>query len=196
MKKENTTSKNFFEPAELKGLVLAAQAHDQNAIDSLCEAFRPLIMKEAHLSYIQNKLGEEAENTAWQIFLEFIMSYEDDDYAMLPGLLKVRLHFAFFHLVYRKKEIIMHLLLDETDDDGNKIYNPACSDTFTERLELRSELNYALGILSKKQRDIIRATVLGDMDLNTYSKNKNISYTAAYKLQKKALAVLKCALDC
>lgn len=51
-------------------------------------------------------------------------------------------------------------------------------------------------ILSKKQREIIRATVLGNMDLNSYGQKHGISYNAAYKLQKKALSVLKRALAC
>lgn len=192
----DAAGKNSFAPAELKRLVLAAQAHDQAAIDTLCEAFRPLIMKEAHVSYVQNKLGEDAENTAWEIFLEFIMGYDDHAFGMLPGLVKSHLHYALIHRVYRQKSVLAQLFLDETDEEGNKIFNPPCYDVQTERLELLSELNYVLRILSKKQREIIRATVLGNMDLKAYSQKINLDYSAAFKLRKRALANLKRALAC
>ena len=48
---------HFNSAAELKELVLAAQQGQQQAIDKLCGAFKPLIMQEAHHSYVTQALG-------------------------------------------------------------------------------------------------------------------------------------------
>ena len=65
-------------PAKLwKRLVLAAQAGNKLAIKILCKAFEPLIKKEAHRPAIIQVLGEDAKNTAWMLFLDFIMNYHD-----------------------------------------------------------------------------------------------------------------------
>ncbi len=61
-----------YTPKELKELILAAQAADEKAIESLCETFKPLILKESHYPSIFDILGEDAVNTAWVIFLQFI----------------------------------------------------------------------------------------------------------------------------
>lgn len=61
-----------YTPKELKELILAAQAADEKAIESLCETFKPLILKESHYPSIFDILGEDTVNTAWVIFLQFI----------------------------------------------------------------------------------------------------------------------------
>lgn len=37
-----------YTPEELKELVLAAQAFDAKAIEALCNAFKPLVLRESH----------------------------------------------------------------------------------------------------------------------------------------------------
>lgn len=182
-----------YQPEELKALVLGAQQHQQPAIDELCEAFAPLVLQEAHLSYVSQALGEEAENTAWMYFLEFIMSYKDDCYMLLPGLIKVKLRFALMEKIYRSKSINALLILDAANEDGNRLFDPASEDVHLERLHLTAALKDAMHKLSSKQRQVVESTVINNMPLNEYSQKHNISYTAAYLLQKRALAALKAA---
>lgn len=193
MNKETKSLNHPLSAARLKELVLAAQKGDQWAIDALCEAFRPLIMQEAHYSYVAQALGEEAENTAWVYFLEFIMSYKDDCYQLLPGLIKVKVHFALMEKIYRQKHIATQLLLDATDEDGKRLHEPSSEDHNLEKIHLHAGLKYALGCLTAKQRHIIKATVLGEMSLSAYGQKHNMSYTGAYLLQKRALSILKAA---
>ena len=193
MNKETKSLNHSLSAARLKELVLAAQKGEQWAIDALCEAFRPLIMQEAHYSYVAQSLGEEAENTAWVYFLEFIMSYKDDCYQLLPALIKLKLHFALMQKIYRQKHITTQLILDTTDEDGKRLKEPSSEDHNLEKIHLHAGLEYALSRLTAKQRNIIDATVLGEMSLSSYGQKHNMSYTGAYLLQKRALSILKAA---
>lgn len=86
-----------YTPEELKELVLAAQAFDDKAIEALCEAFKPLVLRESHCPSIIDRLGEDAVSIAWVIFLELIKKYDDDDFEHLPGLIRSYLHYALVH---------------------------------------------------------------------------------------------------
>lgn len=86
-----------YTPEELKELVLAAQAFDDKAIEALCEAFKPLVLRESHWPSIIDRLGEDAVSIAWVIFLELIKRYDDDDFKHLPGLIRSYLHFELVH---------------------------------------------------------------------------------------------------
>lgn len=56
----------------MQDLVCRAQNDEQVAIDELCQIFKPLIYSEAKRQTVYNVLGEDAVNTAWTIFLNFI----------------------------------------------------------------------------------------------------------------------------
>lgn len=86
-----------YTPEELKELVLAAQAFDAKAIEALCNAFKPLVLRESHRPSIIDHLGEDAVSIAWVIFLELIKKYDDDDFEHLPGLIRSYLHYALVH---------------------------------------------------------------------------------------------------
>ena len=192
MKTENTYT-NLFTENELKEQVLAAQRGEQQAIDALCEAFEPLVMKEAHTSYIVQALGQDAENTAWEYFLEFIMAYKDDTYLLLPGLIKIKLDYALMQKVYRNYNVDALFLLDVTNAKGKRLIEPSSEDNQLEKIHLLAGLQYALSSLSEKQWEIVKDTILHNISLKEYSQKHNISYTAAYLLQKRALAALKAA---
>ena len=66
---------NSLSATELKKLVKGAQRFEQQAIDRLCQLFKPLVLREAYKSYVVGTLGDDAQNTAWEIFLEFIHNY-------------------------------------------------------------------------------------------------------------------------
>lgn len=68
LKSETKNHEQLPSTAQLEELVLAAQKGEQVAIDAMCTNFKPLVMQEAHRSYVAQALGEEAENTAWVYF--------------------------------------------------------------------------------------------------------------------------------
>ena len=187
------TVKHFHNAAELKELIQAAQNNEQGAIDALCEAFRPLIIQEAHCSYVAQALGEEAENTAWMLFLEFIMSYKGQKYLVLPGLIKKHLHYELLHLVYPRTitSVNAALFLDETDADGHPLHDIANDELVDNQFSDDNYLNQLLKHLTKKQRDVIEATILGSQTLDEYRLQRGLSFTTVYLHQQRGLKRLR-----
>ena len=71
---------------ELRVLIPQAQAGNSYAIHRLCEGFSRLIFKVSHRDITYRILGEDAENTAWMWFLEFVNSYQGDKFSSFPEL--------------------------------------------------------------------------------------------------------------
>ena len=185
------TVKHFQSAAELKELILAAQKGDKLAIETLCKAFEPLILKEAHRSNIIQNLGEDAVNTAWEIFLEFIHSFNRHSYLRVPGLLKQHLHYALILKLERQKSVTAATSLDQTDNMGKKIMDPSDDNYFMQQFLLRLQIDSALDKLTQKQKDVIEATYLKGYSLKEYASKNKISFTAAYTLQNRAIQALK-----
>lgn len=78
-----------------------AQEFNQEAIDELCERFKPLVLKEAHKTFVQDNLGEDAVNTAWEIFLETILYTDFDFRKNIPSYLKKTLHLKLVRSIIR-----------------------------------------------------------------------------------------------
>ena len=190
---KNTKKFNTLSATELKNLVQGAQSFDQHAIDRLCAIFKPLIIAATHKSYIIGTLGGDAENTAWEIFLEFIHNYHGNKYRLLPGLIQMHLSFKLMHKVYPKRNtnVKTEAILDAVDSNGSKLLDPsdehACINKFFENKFFEGIYAH----LTPKQSDIIDAVYRHNMDLKKYSEEQNISYTAAYQLKNRALDILK-----
>ena len=185
------TATTFLTGRQLSVLVPQVQKGDHRAIEEVYEAFKPLI---AHLLWqkgVREILGEDAENTAWLFFWEAVMRYQDEDYATLPGLLKFKVRFALLHAMQQMLKKQLLLILDGTDASGRYLWEPAVCDVRLEAVLGDVALHHAMRKLSAKQREIVLQTVLGDLSLKEYSEQTGICYSAAYKLQRRALAILK-----
>ena len=176
---------HFQNAAELKELIQAAQKGDKTAIETLCKAFEPLIMKEAHRSYILQALGEDAVNTAWEIFLNFVQKYDKPSYLKLPGLVKTTLRYELFHKAFRGISVSDCSCLDVNEHSSNM----AISDEhlFLEKIENKSLVDYLLSCLTEKQRKLIKNVFFHNINLYRYSKLEGISYKVAHTRQQAAL---------
>ena len=190
MTKTRKTEYRAFTPTELKNLVQQVQAHDQQAIDRLCETFTPLIYKEARRSYIAAALGDDAVNIAWEIFLEFIYAYKGNKYRLLPGLVQKHLYYELMHRVYRNKPEQAVLSLEATPDDEQQL-QIADEKQLIAASEDKLLLEKLLAVLTDKQRLLIEAIFMHGLSLREYAQSQGIGFTAAYKMQLKALARLQ-----
>ena len=185
------TEKTFLTSQQLSVLVPQAQKGDHRAINVVYEAFKPLI---AHLLWqkgVRQILGEDAENTAWLCFWEAVMRYQDEDFATLPGLLKVNVRYALTDAMECMQKYHSKLIWDAKAASGRHFYEPGAYDLRLEAVQRVVTLQQAMRKLSTKQREIVLQTVLGDLSLKEYSKQAEISYTAAFTLRKRALRILK-----
>lgn len=179
-------------PEELGELIGAAQSSDQQAIDRLCAIFRPLVLKEAHLPSVYNALGEDAENTAWVIFLELIQLYKDKNFRQLPGLFKIYLHFGLLHALHQQGCLLDCEAIDGSEDFAETIAEPR--DHLADS-EVNIKFRDALKKLSIAQRKVITAVDLHNVDIKTFSKAHKCSYQSSYKTRLLGLKKLRKYFD-
>lgn len=184
-----TEEKTTFTLTEFKELVHSAQKGDREAINTLCNAFKPLIYKEAYRYEVREALGEDAVNTAWLIFLEQIKKYKDRDFGHLPGLLQYHVHYGLLHKFTRGKSVKDCYYLDaEEEGDGMQIAEKFDA---IAQMEDNQAMQFAFKRLTDKQRNIIKAMQEPDMTIKKYSEEHKISYKTAYLHLHRGLDNLK-----
>ena len=184
-----TEEKTTFTLTEFKELVHSAQNGDREAINTLCNAFKPLIYKEAYRYEVREALGEDAVNTAWLIFLEQIKKYDGRDFGHLPGLLQYHVHYGLLHKFTRGKSVKDCYYLDAVEEgDGMQIAEKFDA---IAQMEDNQAMQLAFKRLTDKQRNIINAMQEPDMTIKKYSEDHKISYKTAYLHLHRGLNNLK-----
>lgn len=185
--------KTTFTLTEFKELVHSAQKGDREAINTLCNAFKPLIYKEAYRYEVREALGEDSVNAAWLIFLEQITKYEGRDFGHLPGLLQYHVHYGLLQKVTRRKSVKDYCCLDADDDSDNcQIKEVADKDDAFERMEVNQLFSAAK--LSKEQTNAVNELVLNDIDHRVFCKKYACSSKTAFKHRANGLQKLKLLL--
>lgn len=185
--------KTTFTLTEFKELVHSAQKGDRKAIDTLCNAFKPLIYKEAYRYEVREALGEDAINTAWLIFLEQIKKYEGRDFGHLPGLLQYHVHYGLLQKITRRKSVKDYCCLDADDDSDNcQIKEVADKEDVFDRTEVNQLFSAAK--LSEEQTNAVNELVLNDIDHRVFCKKYACSSKTAFKHRANGLQKLKLLL--
>ena len=185
--------KTTFTLTEFKELVHSAQNGDREAINTLCNAFKPLIYKEAYRYEVREALGEDAVNTAWLIFLEQIKKYEGRDFGHLPGLLQYHVHYGLLQKITRRKSVKDYCCLDADDDSDNcQIKEVADKEDVFDRTEVNQLFSAAK--LSKEQTNAVNELVLNDIDHRVFCKKYACSSKTAFKHRANGLQKLKLLL--
>ena len=182
--------KTTFTLTEFKELVHSAQKGDREAINTLCNAFKPLIYKEAYRYEVREALGEDAVNTAWLIFLEQIKKYEGRDFGHLPGLLQYHVHYGLLHKFTRGKSVKDCYYLD-AEEEGEETQIADKEDVFD-----RTEVNqlFSAAKLSIEQTNAVNELVLNDLDHRVFCKKYACSSKTAFKHRANGLQKLKLLL--
>ena len=181
--------KTTFTLTEFKELVHSAQNGDREAINTLCNAFKPLIYKEAYRYEVREALGEDSVNAAWLIFLEQIKKYEGRDFGHLPGLLQYHVHYGLLHKFTRGKSVKDCYYLD-AEEEGEGMQIAEKFDAIAQ-MEDNQAMQLAFKRLTDKQRNIINAMQEPDMTIKKYSEDHKISYKTAYLHLHRGLNNLK-----
>ena len=185
-----TEEKTTFTLTEFKELVHSAQNGDREAINTLCNAFKPLIYKEAYRYEVREALGEDAINTAWLIFLEQIKKYEGRDFGHLPGLLQYHVHYGLLQKFTRGKSVKDCYYLD-AEEEGEETQIADKEDVF-DRMEVNQLFSAAR--LSKEQTNAVNELVLNDLDHRVFCKKYACSSKTAFKHRANGLQKLKLLL--
>lgn len=185
-----TEEKTTFTLTEFKELVHSAQKGEREAINTLCNAFKPLIYKEAYRYEVREALGEDAVNTAWLIFLEKIKKYDGRDFGHLPGLLQYHIHYGLLHKFTRGKSVKDCYYLD-AEEEGEET-QIADKDNVFEQTEVNQLFSAAR--LSKEQTDAVNELVLNELDHRLFCKKYACSSKTAFKHRANGLKKLKSLL--
>ena len=179
--------KTTFTLTEFKELVHSAQKGDREAINTLCNAFKPLIYKEAYRYEVREALGEDSVNAAWLIFLEQIKKYKDRDFGHLPGLLQYHVHYGLLHKFTRGKSVKDCYYLD-AEEEGEETQIADKEDVFD-----RTEVNqlFSAAKLSIEQTNAVNELVLNDLDHRVFCKKYACSSKTAFKHRANGLQKLK-----
>ena len=185
-----TEEKTTFTLTEFKELVHSAQKGDREAINTLCNAFKPLIYKEAYRYEVREALGEDSVNAAWLIFLEQIKKYEGRDFGHLPGLLQYHVHYGLLHKFTRGKSVKDCYYLD-AEEEGEETQIADKEDVFD-----RTEVNqlFSAAKLSIEQTNAVNELVLNDIDHRVFCKKYACSSKTAFKHRANGLQKLKLLL--
>ena len=185
-----TEEKTTFTLTEFKELVHSAQNGDREAINTLCNAFKPLIYKEAYRYEVREALGEDSVNAAWLIFLEQIKKYDGRDFGHLPGLLQYHVHYGLLHKFTRGKSVKDCYYLD-AEEEGEETQIADKEDVFD-----RTEVNqlFSAAKLSIEQTNAVNELVLNDLDHRVFCKKYACSSKTAFKHRANGLQKLKLLL--
>ena len=174
-------------------MVQGVQKGDPDACLLAYNVYKPVIIVESHKPYVIACLGEDAENIAWELFYEFIHGYHGNKFRLLPGLIQKYLHYELLHKVYPRSftSVEAEAILDETDDEGKRLVEPASTDAALENIHANEHIHYLLSCLTAKQRDIVLATVIGHETLEAYSQRNGVAFSVSFLRQKAALKKMR-----
>ncbi|MDY6028700.1 MAG: sigma-70 family RNA polymerase sigma factor [Acidaminococcaceae bacterium] len=168
----------------MRELVLSAQSGNSAATELLCRTFKPLIRQEIR-GYVSRILGEDAENTAWEIFLTFIVNYRGWDYRRLPGLIKSHLHYELLHAVAKE--------INQAEPFDPELYDEeqtaACSELNS--AEVRLLLDDCMCKLTPKQKLFVDSVCLGGKTLREAGAAFGCTPQNSYKHLSRGLETLR-----
>lgn len=135
---------------ELQQLIKSAQAGNQQALDKLCEQFRPLVEATARSYSFYTVLGEDGISICWVKLIEILTSYNQPIKSTFPGYLKQSLYNVMLDVVTHKGEVEQYLA---TEDD--KIEKHSVSENFEEQFANNEALLQAILELTPKEQALL-----------------------------------------
>ena len=138
-------------------------------------------------------LGEDAVNTAWVIFLEFIQNYKGDKFRLLPGLIRHHLHYELLHTAYRSSTYKDAQALESSDEYMEQRADK--KDPISE-CEAKILLKQAMEKLSTGQKAAIQAIDLEGYGFREYCAQKSCTHQNITGIRAKAYKKLREALRC
>ena len=167
----------------MKTLVANYQQGDTLAAERICQTFTSLVKSLTRRQYVYNSYGEDAENMLWLWLLEFITTYEGDNFRMLPGLIRRHL---ICKLMRSAEQNSRRWNTEQTTDLSDVSYTniPDKNDALQKEL-LTLSINQELTLLPKKQQHILRRFYLEKESQNSIATSLHCT-TRAVRLQQNA----------
>lgn len=171
----------------LRNAVIAYQQGIPIAAERLRQAFAPLIYKLSHRYCVYSILGEDAENTLWMLFYDFLSKYKDDDYTRLPGLIRRYLILRLLNTMTKegKHWDIERCLEDDEAFTGS--YRKEDLQDVLNKLALAQEID----LLPPEQAQVIKDVYYEGYTQEQVASSINCSTRNVRRHQTKALSALR-----
>lgn len=171
----------------LRNAVIAYQQGIPIAAERLRQAFAPLIYKLGHRYCVYSILGEDAENTLWMLFYDFLSKYKDDDYTHLPGLIR---RFLILRLLNTMTKEGKHWDIErclENDEALTSSYGKEDLQDVLNKLALTQEID----LLPPEQAQVIKDVYYEGYPQKQVASSINCSTRNVRRYQTKALSALR-----
>lgn len=170
-------------------LVPAAQNGGKRSLDTICEAFRPLVLSQINKSSY-HAIREDAESIAYCEIIEGVYQYNGDTYSHFAGYIKNKVIWALRNAL--RKECITNtrepLVGEETLDSISS------EDNMEELVTLLSE-NEALRKLPAAYHHLLADLYFADLSIAEIAAKMGVSHQYVYKMKKNALNQLRLLID-
>ena len=166
-------------------LVPAAQNGGKHSLETICEAFRPLVLSQINKSYY-DIIREDAESIAYCEIVECVYLYNGDTYSHFAGFIKNKVIWRLRNAL--RKECITHgrepLVGEET------LESLSSEDSIEELVSMLTE-SEALKKLPAHYHHLLADLYFAGLSIAEIAAKMGVSHQAVYKMKKKALAMLK-----
>ncbi|MBQ4104158.1 MAG: sigma-70 family RNA polymerase sigma factor [Clostridia bacterium] len=174
----------------LKAAVKAYQEGNSYAAERLRQAFAPLVYKLSHRHCVYSVLGEDAENTVWMIFYDFLSKYKGNDFKHLPGLIRRFLIFRLLRTMQKEgKRWDIERCLDEDDTFLETAHQEDLQDVLN-NLALAQEIN----LLPPTQAQVLKDVYFKKSTQEQVACSTNYSARHIRRYKRKALNTLRTKL--
>lgn len=174
---------------EMKNMVEGVKHNDADATLLLCNYFEPLVNATACRYKNVTTPVEDAISLSWIILLEFIKSYDSDDYEVLPGLLREVLKTRLLNAVTNKSNY---------DDRVTYVADLGLCRLYgleAEEQIANLDLQAALRRLNKRELDFIYLRYYRDLSYKKIAQLTGKSRTALFKKNARILRKLSKLMD-
>ena len=174
----------------LRATVQGYQQGNSHDAERLRQAFSPLVSKLSHRHCVYSVLGEDAENTLWMIFYDFLYKYTGDDYKHLPGLIRRHLIQRLINTLKKEgKRWDVEHYLDE-DALSNKPYGKDDLQDVLNNLALAQEMD----LLPSEQAQLLKDVYYNETTQKQVAYSTNCSTRSIRRHQTKVLSALRSKL--
>ena len=166
-------------------LVPAAQNGGKHSLETICEAFRPLVLSQINKSYY-DIIREDAESIAYCEIVRCVQEYKGDTYTYFAGYVKKMVVYALENA--KRKELHVDFHEPATEEETLELF--ASEESEEKLVELLTQ-RAALKKLPAHYHRILGYYYWGGLSITEIADMMGISHQAVSKMKKNALKQLR-----
>lgn len=181
---------------EIKEKVLCAQSGDKEALQEIIQQFKPLVLKQASITFIAGYENEDLIQIGYISIINAVKKFNPDKNSNFPAYVKQAVTNNFYYEIRKKAKERFELSLEAPTDNDIELKDTLSSDINVEEICVNTEqmeiLKKALMSLPYKERNLMEVIFNGDRHaLKYYADEKGMTYSSCSKLKQRILKKLR-----